>query len=167
MAGAAYTAPLERASMSPWLLDVAEEFIFRKVSNLPATPPPKDPATLLSTVQLIQSALIIEMLQFGRDDMQTRRRIRIVRNPCLVSTIRSLGMLQFKRQARPRTCDEPTWRIMVAEEMCIRYVSHQRGVSFPMIHFTKTLPESHAGSFWQMAFLLFASRTTRPCRYSK
>ncbi|OQE14720.1 hypothetical protein PENSTE_c033G04949 [Penicillium steckii] len=120
MAGAAYTAPLERASMSPWLLDVAEEYIFRKVSNLPATPPPKDPATLLPTVQLIQSALIIEMLQFGRDDMQTRRRIRIVRNPCLVSTIRSLGMLQFKRQARPRTCDEPTWRIMVAEEMCIR-----------------------------------------------
>ncbi|KAJ5586598.1 hypothetical protein N7450_006385 [Penicillium hetheringtonii] len=120
MAGAAYTAPLERASMSPWLLDVAEEYIFRKVSNLPASPPPKDPATLLPTVQLIQSALIIEMLQFGRDDMQTRRRIRIVRNPCLVSTIRSLGMLQFKRRTRPRACDEPTWRIMVAEEMCIR-----------------------------------------------
>lgn len=120
MAGAAYTAPLDRASMSPWLLDVAEEYIFRKVSNLPATPPPKDSFALLPTVQLIQSALIIEMLQFGRDDMLTRRRIRIVRNPCLVSTIRSLGMFQLKRRTPPKTCDEPTWRILVAEEMCIR-----------------------------------------------
>jgi hypothetical protein len=71
-------------------------------------------------VQLIQSALIIEMLQFGRDDMPTRRRIRIVRNPCLVSTIRSLGLFQLKRRTPPKTCDEQTWRTLVAEEACIR-----------------------------------------------
>ncbi|KAJ5100053.1 hypothetical protein N7532_007054 [Penicillium argentinense] len=120
MAGAAYTTPLDGASMSPWLLDVAEEYIFRKVCNLPAMPPSRDPATLLPTLQLIQSALIIEMLQFGRDDLQTRRRIRIIRNPCLVSTIRSLGMFQFKRSVFSKICDERAWRIMVAEEMCIR-----------------------------------------------
>lgn len=126
MAGAAYTAPSDRASMSPWLLDVAEEYIFRKVSNLPATPSPRDSATLLPTVQLIQSALIIEMLQFGRDDMLTRRRIRIVRNPCLVSTIRSLGMFQLRRRSTPKPCDEPTWRTLVAEEICIRYALYCR-----------------------------------------
>ncbi|KAJ5597987.1 hypothetical protein N7537_008071 [Penicillium hordei] len=116
MAGAAYIAPLDRASMSPWLLDVAEEYIFRKVSNLPATPPPKDSAAILPTVQLIQTALIIEMLQFGRDDMLKRRRIRIARNRA--SYLPSGHWL--KRRTPPKTCDEQTWRILVAEEMCIR-----------------------------------------------
>ncbi|KAJ5115148.1 hypothetical protein NUU61_000907 [Penicillium alfredii] len=120
LAGATYTTALDGASLSPRLFDVAEENIFRKISNLSTAPSPTDPGHLLSTVQLIQSALIIEMLQFARDDMQTRRRIRIIRHPCLVSTIRSLGIFQLKRSTAPKTCNERTWRMLVAEEMGIR-----------------------------------------------
>ncbi|KAJ5993288.1 hypothetical protein N7451_009012 [Penicillium sp. IBT 35674x] len=114
-----YTTPLDGAILSPWVFDVAEEYIFRKILNL-TTPSSKDPEHILPTVHLVQAALIMEMLQFGRDDVQTRRRIRIMRHPCLVSTIRSLGIFQLKRRTALRVDDAQTWRILVAEEVCIR-----------------------------------------------
>lgn len=120
LAGAAYSLPMDGANFSPWIFDVAEEYIFRQIANLSNAATPKDPTHLMPTVQLIQGALIMEMLQFGRDDIQTRRRIRIIRHPCLVSTIRSLGILKLKRSTAPKTCDDWTWRMLVAEEMCIR-----------------------------------------------
>ncbi|CAG8020163.1 unnamed protein product [Penicillium nalgiovense] len=120
LSGATYTIPLDGGSLPSGLFDVAEEYIFRKIADLSTVASPKDQSHLLSTVQLLQSALIIEMLQFGQDNMQTRRRIRIVRHPCLVSTIRSLGIFQLKRGTAPTVCDERTWRILVAEETCIR-----------------------------------------------
>lgn len=116
LSGATYTIPLDGKGLPSTLFDVAEEYIFRQIASLPTLVSPKS----LSTTQLIQSALIIEMLQFGRDNMQTRRRIRIVRHPCLVSTIRSLGIFQLKRKAAPDICDESMWRQLVAEEVCIR-----------------------------------------------
>lgn len=124
LAGAAYSTAMDDAttSSSSWIIDVAEEYIFRQVSHLSIVPSPMEPANLLPTVQTLQSALIIEMLQFARDDLSTRRRIRIVRHPCLVSTVRSLGIFQLKRSTVPNVCDEDTWRNLVAEEMCLRYV---------------------------------------------
>lgn len=121
LSGATYTIPLDGGALPSGLFDVAEEYIFRKIADLSTVASPKDQSHLLSTVQLLQSALIIEMLQFGQDNMQTRRRIRIVRHPCLVSTIRSLGIFQLKRGTAPTVCDERTWRNLVAEETCIRY----------------------------------------------
>ncbi|KAJ5257022.1 hypothetical protein N7478_013126 [Penicillium angulare] len=120
LAGASYATPLDGISLSPLIFDVAEEYIFRKILNLTTTQSSKDPRYILPTVQLIQGALIMEMLQFGRDDMATRRRIRIMRHPCLVSTIRSLGIFQLKRGTAPKAHDDRTWNILVAEEVCIR-----------------------------------------------
>lgn len=116
LSGATYTIPLDGKALPSSLFDVAEEYIFRQIASISSLASPKSQ----STTQLIQSALIIEMLQFGRDNMQTRRRIRIVRHPCLVSCIRSLGIFQLKREAAPTFCDEITWRELVAEEVCIR-----------------------------------------------
>lgn len=115
LSGATYTIP-DGKGLPSALFDIAEEHIFRQIASLSTFALPKDN----STIQLIQSALIIEMLQFGRDNMQTRRRIRIVRHPCLVSTIRSLGFFHLKRETTPDLCDEITWRDLVAEEICIR-----------------------------------------------
>ncbi|OQE39839.1 hypothetical protein PENCOP_c006G02545 [Penicillium coprophilum] len=120
LSGATYTIPLDGGALPFGIFDVAEEYIFRKITDLSILASPKDPSHLLSTVQLIQSALIIEMLQFGQDNVQTRRRIRLVRHPCLVSTIRSLGIFQLKRRTAPTVCDERTWMHLVAEEVCIR-----------------------------------------------
>jgi hypothetical protein len=124
LAGAAYSTAMDdaTASSSSWIIEVAEEYIFRQVSHLSIVPSPMEPANLLPTVQTLQSALIIEMLQFARDDLSTRRRIRIIRHPCLVSIVRSLGILKLKRSTTPEVCDEVTWRNLVAEEMCLRYV---------------------------------------------
>jgi hypothetical protein len=116
LSGATYTIPLDGRGLPSALFDVAEEYIFRHIADVSTLTSPKSQ----STIQLIQSALIIEMLQFGRDNMQTRRRIRIVRHPCLVSTIRSLGIFQLKRGAAPTGCDDHAWRDLVAEEVCIR-----------------------------------------------
>ncbi|CAG8165784.1 unnamed protein product [Penicillium salamii] len=116
LSGATYTIPVDGKGLPSALFDVAEEHIFRQIASLSTFALPKDNPT----IQLIQSALIIEMLQFGRDNMQTRRRIRIVRHPCLVSTIRSLGIFHLKRETTPDLCDENTWRDLVAEGICIR-----------------------------------------------
>ncbi|KAK1148809.1 hypothetical protein N8T08_008694 [Aspergillus melleus] len=112
-------------ALPPRLLDVAEELIFRQITNLSTLPPVslKNPTRLLPTVQLIQSALIMEMLQFGQDQIDTRRRIRIIRHPCLVSVLRSLGFFQLRRSMTPSVCNDTTWREMVAEEACIRVAS--------------------------------------------
>ncbi|KAH8424409.1 uncharacterized protein LDX57_002160 [Aspergillus melleus] len=112
-------------ALPPRLLDAAEELIFRQITNLSTLPPVSltNPTKLLPTVQLIQSALIMEMLQFGQDQIDTRRRIRIIRHPCLVSVLRSLGFFQLRRSMTPSVCDDTTWREMVAEEACIRVAS--------------------------------------------
>lgn len=126
LTGATYTSPMGGTTLPPRLLDVAEELIFRQITNLSTLPPVslKNPTRLLPTVQLIQSALIMEMLQFGQDKADTRRRIRIIRHPCLVSVLRSLGFFQLRRSMAPSVCDDATWRDMVAEEACIRYGSN-------------------------------------------
>lgn len=121
LSGAAYSTALDTAATSSWIIDVAEEYIFQNIMDLSTQPPSTESTHPLATVQLLQSALIIEMLQFARDEIKTRRRIRIIRHPCLVSTIRSLRLFRLKRRMAPSDCDEGSWKYLLAEEMCIRY----------------------------------------------
>ncbi|KAH8693591.1 hypothetical protein BGW36DRAFT_207534 [Talaromyces proteolyticus] len=121
LAGAKYTIPRNASDIPAELLSVAEEHIFRRVADLSTTRLPKSPASLGPAVEIIQAALIIEMLQFAQDDVQTRRRIRVVRHPCLMSIVRCLGFFQLKRLLAVKICDdEATWRELIAEEICIR-----------------------------------------------
>jgi len=120
LAGAKYANTSGDSDASPELLYVAEEYIFRRVSILPTTQTRGNAAFLGSTVETIQASLIIEMLQFSQDDVQTRRRIRVIRHPCLVSIIRSLGFFNLKRRTKLEVCDENTWRAWISEEICIR-----------------------------------------------
>jgi hypothetical protein len=122
LAGAKYTNTRGEPDIPPGLLCVAEEHIFRRVANLSTTQLPENPAAGLgSAVETIQAALIIEMLQFAQDDVQTRRRIRVVRHPCLVSIIRSLGFFSLRRRMMLEVCcDESRWRALISEEICIR-----------------------------------------------
>lgn len=123
LAGAKYTNTRGESDIPPGLLCAAEEHIFRQVANLSTTQLPGNPASagLGSAVETIQAALIIEMLQFAQDDVQTRRRIRVVRHPCLVSIIRSLGFFNLRRRMTLEVCsNESKWRALISEEICIR-----------------------------------------------
>jgi hypothetical protein len=125
LAGAAYTVPFNGADLPPTLLTVAEEYIFRRIANLSTTTcldnQTQDYYSLLGpTIETVQAALIVEMLQFSQGDPLTRRRIRIIRHPCLVSTIRSLGLFNLKRRMAPVCCEDSGWRELVEEEVCIR-----------------------------------------------
>lgn len=124
LAGAAYTIPSNGTNLSlpPSLLSVAEEYVFRKVANLSATTIPSDQPIKGPAIETVQAALILEMLQFSQGDPLIRRRIRIVRHPCLVSTIRSMGLFRYKRRQAPGLCDEWKWRELAVEEVCIRSV---------------------------------------------
>ncbi|RAL10843.1 uncharacterized protein BO97DRAFT_393324 [Aspergillus homomorphus CBS 101889] len=121
LAGATYATSHDGTVLPLGLLDVAEEYIFRRMANL-STPSLSDnhPSQFFPELEVVQAALIIEMLQFGQGGMQTRRRIRIMRHPCVISTIRSLGIFQFKRSMTPQVSDEPTWRQLIAEEVLVR-----------------------------------------------
>ncbi|RAK91978.1 hypothetical protein BO79DRAFT_278725 [Aspergillus costaricaensis CBS 115574] len=120
LAGATYATSQDGPVFSSIVLDVAEEYIFRQLANLSSNPHPTSAPYLLPSLEVIQGALIIEMLQFGQGETGTRRRIRIIRHPCVISTVRSLGILQFKRSMTPDMCNDETWRAMIAEEVCIR-----------------------------------------------
>lgn len=123
LAGAKYANNRGESDIPLELLCVAEEHIFRQVANLSTTLLPEDPVGLGSAVETIQAALIIEMLQFAQDDLQTRRRIRVVRHPCLVSIIRSLGFFNLRRRMTLEACsNESKWRELISKEICIRYV---------------------------------------------
>ncbi|KAE8160454.1 hypothetical protein BDV40DRAFT_215910 [Aspergillus tamarii] len=127
LTGATYSSSLDEAALLPRVLDVAEEHVFRKITTLSTqvAPPTQDLTRQISTIQLLQAALIIEMLQFGQERVETRRRIRIIRHPSLVSLMRCLGIFQLKRSTPPTACtaDDNTWRALVTEEVCIRLAS--------------------------------------------
>lgn len=123
LAGAVYTIPFNGTDLSlpPSLLSVAEEYIFRKVANLSTSTLPSDQPVKGYAIETVQAALILEMLQFSQGDPLIRRRIRIVRHPCLVSTIRSMGLFRYRRRQEPGVvCDEGRWRELAVEEVCIR-----------------------------------------------
>ncbi|KAI9371468.1 fungal-specific transcription factor domain-containing protein [Aspergillus egyptiacus] len=124
LTGATYSSSLNEADVLPGLLDVAEEFIFRKVTTLSTqfSTQIEDPRRQTSTIQLIQAALVMEMLQFGQERIETRRRIRIIRHPSLVSLMRCLGFFSVKRSIMPMLCDgdDSTWKASIAEETCVR-----------------------------------------------
>lgn len=125
LAGAVYTIPSNgtELSLAPSLLSVAEEYVFRKVANLSTSTIFADQPVRGYGIETVQAALILEMLQFSQGDPLTRRRIRIVRHPCLVSTVRSMGLFRYKRKEAPGVCDEEKWKELAAEEICIRYFS--------------------------------------------
>ncbi|KAL5000531.1 hypothetical protein BDV10DRAFT_200037 [Aspergillus recurvatus] len=127
LTGATYSKSINEAALLPRLLDVAEEYIFRKATALStqSSPPTHNPTSQWSTIQLIQAALIIEMLQFGQERVETRRRIRIIRHPSLVSLMRCLGIFNLKRSKPPTVIegDDTLWKSLVAEEVCIRLAS--------------------------------------------
>ncbi|KAL4756693.1 Zn(II)2Cys6 transcription factor [Aspergillus foveolatus] len=127
LTGATYSNSFDEAALLPRLLDVAEEYIFRKVTALStqSAPPILDATSNWSTIQLIQAGLIIEMLQFGQERVETRRRIRVIRHPSLVSLMRCLGIFNLKR-SKPSTVvdvDDTLWKSLIAEEVCIRLAS--------------------------------------------
>ncbi|RAK99885.1 Zn(II)2Cys6 transcription factor [Aspergillus ibericus CBS 121593] len=119
LAGAMYTTSQDGPTFASKVLDIAEEYIFRQLANLSTTPYPAGP-NLVPSLEIIQGALVIEMLQFGQGETGTRRRIRIIRHPCVISTIRSLGIFQSKRSVTSELYDDETWKAAVAEEVCIR-----------------------------------------------
>ncbi|RDW94153.1 putative transcription factor with C2H2 and Zn(2)-Cys(6) DNA binding [Aspergillus mulundensis] len=127
LTGATYSNSLDEAVLLLRLLDVAEEYIFRRVTALStqSAQSTQDPTSQLNTIQLIQAALIIEMLQFGQERVETRRRIRIIRHPSLVSLMRCLGIFNLKRSKAPTASegDDSLWRSLLAEEVCIRLAS--------------------------------------------
>ncbi|KAL4811238.1 hypothetical protein BDV18DRAFT_165411 [Aspergillus unguis] len=127
LTGATYSKSIDGAALLPMLRDVAEEYIFRKVTLLSteSAQSNQDPKDQSATIQLIQAALIMEMLQFGQEKVETRRRIRVIRHPSLVSLMRCLGIFQLKRSIAPTTSngDDDSWKALVAEEACIRLAS--------------------------------------------
>ncbi|KAL6239028.1 hypothetical protein BDW75DRAFT_165517 [Aspergillus navahoensis] len=127
LTGATYSNSFNEAALLPRLLDVVEEYIFRKVTAMStqSAPPTHDPTNQWSTIQLIQAALVIEMLQFGQERVETRRRIRIIRHPSLLSLMRCSGIFNLKRSKPPTVIegDDTLWKSLVAEEVCIRLAS--------------------------------------------
>ena len=121
--GSICSAPLDDALSARDFLDIAEEYIFSllRIEHL-GQPNYKVPRTV-EQVETLQAALIIEIIQNGTNDTDTRRRLRLERHPWLIASMRSSGLFEVTHHSsghNPSTV-QIKWRTFVFEELCIRY----------------------------------------------
>lgn len=111
LSGSFFSPPKDDALAARGFLRLAEELIFSNKAL-------KNDAEIgqIGHIQSLQAALIIIVLQGEVNDPRTRRRIRQVRFPALVSAVRSLGLSRTKHENK-----EKDWVDFIATEVRIRY----------------------------------------------
>lgn len=119
--GSLGSAPLDSAISAREFFDVAEEyifsqFIFRRL--LQDCQEEKNPA---DNIEVLQAALIIQIMQSIKNDMRTRRRIRIKRHPSLISAMRLLGMFNARRESPMHDNTGYNWQDFISDEIRVRY----------------------------------------------
>ncbi|KAL4984170.1 hypothetical protein BDW68DRAFT_190700 [Aspergillus falconensis] len=72
-----------------------------------------------SNLEILQAAVLIILLQMSRNDIKTRRRIRVQRYPCLVSAVRSINLTRATN-GRDSTAGPLGWRQYFLNESLVR-----------------------------------------------
>ncbi|KAM0283726.1 hypothetical protein ACHAQH_002315 [Verticillium albo-atrum] len=95
---------------------VGEEYIFQRLREVVAVEPRQ---TLPSkrVLEVLLAALNIHSMRALVNDKKVRRRTRTENLPLIVSTIRSLGLLQMKHDILP---EYATWDEFIRVETCVR-----------------------------------------------
>jgi hypothetical protein len=101
--------------------DIAEEYIFSQPSLL-AT---HNAGVTEESLETLQAALLINIIQNGTNKVETRRRLRIYRHPQLISAIRSHGLFESESEGQSEISsdDQPDWLSFIAKESQKRYGS--------------------------------------------
>ncbi|CAH0024740.1 unnamed protein product [Clonostachys rhizophaga] len=124
--GSLFSAPFDSAISARSFFDVAEEYIFshpdlrqilRPVGNYTSH------ASSTKSIEILQAALTIGMIQNSRNDQATRRRMRIERYPVFTSAVRLSGAFEARHRREVAANTALTWDDFVHDELRVR-LSH-------------------------------------------
>ncbi|KAH6974781.1 hypothetical protein EDB80DRAFT_830640, partial [Ilyonectria destructans] len=119
--GALFSPPMDHAISARHFFHLSEEFIFNHPtfrqlllgSNSPTVP-------TIETIEILQAAWTILIVQSGINDQLTRRRIRVEKNPLFNAAVRLSGVLRIKHPISITDYTAKDWTIFIQHESCIR-----------------------------------------------
>ena len=119
--GAVFSAPMDHAVSARHFFHISEEFIFDHPTFkelLLGSNAPKDPK--IESIEILQAALTILVIQIGINEESTRRRIRVQKYPLLNAAVRLSGVLQVKHRIPITEYTAKDWTLFIQYESCIR-----------------------------------------------
>lgn len=120
--GALFSAPLDDALAARAFFRVAEEYVFERpeVKRLVTEGGVKGTKCGEETVEVLQAALGILIIQNSRNDKVVRRRIRIERLPSLNAAVRYAGAFQARHRIKMNEYTAEMWEDFIQDELLIR-----------------------------------------------
>ncbi|KAJ5186604.1 Transcription factor [Penicillium cf. viridicatum] len=119
--GALHSAPMDHAVSARHFFHISEEFIFDHPNFrqlLLRGNGPKDPK--IESIEILQAALTILIIQSGINKESTRRRIRVEKYPLLNAAVRLSGVLQVRHRITITDYTAKDWSLFIQNESCIR-----------------------------------------------
>ncbi|KAH7142679.1 hypothetical protein B0J13DRAFT_445200, partial [Dactylonectria estremocensis] len=119
--GALFSPHMDHAISARHFFHLSEEFIFNHPTFrrlLLGNDFPTDPT--IETIEILQAALTVLIVQGGINDQSTRRRIRVEKNPLLNAAVRLSGVLRIKHRISITDYTAKDWTIFIQHESCIR-----------------------------------------------
>ncbi|KAI1392463.1 uncharacterized protein F4822DRAFT_129948 [Hypoxylon trugodes] len=118
--GALFSVPLDDAISAHSFFRVAEEYIFNHPDMKRLAEPNNNSSNMGDSLEILQAAFSITVIQNSRNDEITRRRIRVQRHPYLVAATKMTGVLQAKHQLDLSGYTASDWDQFIKEETGIR-----------------------------------------------
>ncbi|RSL42852.1 hypothetical protein CEP54_015323 [Fusarium duplospermum] len=100
--------------------DLAEVYIFSHPTFRRILQQCSTESASIDKLQILQAALIIEIIQNGSSNVHTRRRLRLERHPCLVAVMRISGLLQANRRFSLHSLAGTDWQMFICDELRLR-----------------------------------------------
>ena len=119
--GALYSPPMDHAVSARLFFHISEEYIFNHPTFrqlLLGSNTPKEPT--IETIEILQAALTILVIQSSINNQSTRRRIRVEKIPLFNAAVRLSGVLRMKHRISMTDYTAKDWTLFVHYESCIR-----------------------------------------------
>ncbi|OTA98944.1 hypothetical protein M426DRAFT_27969 [Hypoxylon sp. CI-4A] len=123
--GALFSAPVDDAISAHSFFRVAEEYIFDRldIEHLQTQAIKSGDAINFDSIEIIQAAFSILIIQNSKNDETIRRRVRIQRHPHLIAAARLAGVFRAMHQLKLSEYSASTWDQFIRYETMVR-LSH-------------------------------------------
>ncbi|KAH9204381.1 hypothetical protein DL95DRAFT_496564, partial [Leptodontidium sp. 2 PMI_412] len=112
-------APTDFTLSARKFFDVAEEYIFDHPTMQQLHHGYTNWAVSEAQIEVLQAALIIEIVQNGTNNVETRRRLRTRRHPRYIAALKSCGLFQAAGEVLEQTLEsgQSKWKSFVSKEV--------------------------------------------------
>ncbi|KAH8802999.1 fungal-specific transcription factor domain-containing protein [Xylogone sp. PMI_703] len=118
--GSQCSVPLDLATSTQKFLDIVEEFVFSHPTFGRSFQYDHEARSTSDTIQALQAALLVQIMQNSTNDITAQRRSRLERYPCLVTAVRLSGLFRVRRRCSLQDPAGFNWQQFIFDEMRIR-----------------------------------------------